>query len=48
MSQNDWGVMDPDAVSGSELADDLNKFRDAIYSQHNGTVRPSYAVENLI
>lgn len=48
MSQFDWGIMDPDAVSGTTLATDLNSFRDALYSAHRGTSRPSYAVAGLI
>lgn len=44
MAQFDFGVMDPDAISGAELADILNDWRDAMYSMHRGTSRPSYAI----
>jgi microcystin-dependent protein len=44
MSQYDFGVMDPHATSGIELADELTKWRDAVASWHRGPVRPTYVV----
>lgn len=43
MSQFDWGTMDPNIESGTQLASDLNDFRDALNSLHRGSSRPSYA-----
>ena len=43
MSQYDFGVIDPAATSGAQLADLLTKFRDAVNSGHKGAARPGYA-----
>ncbi len=48
MSQYSWGVMDPDAESGTELAVDLNAWRDALLSGHSGSSRPAYAVQGMV
>lgn len=48
MSQADFGIMDPDSESGTELATHLTEFRDALHTQHSGDTRPSYAVAGLI
>lgn len=42
MSQSDFGVIDPNTKSGTQLAVDLNGFRDAVNSGHSGTTRPAY------
>ncbi len=48
MSQFDWGVMDPNAKSGSQLAIDLNNFRDALNSLHRGITRPTYVLAGML
>jgi microcystin-dependent protein len=48
MTQYDWGTIDPTVTSGTELASDLDQFRDAIESSHQGLVRPSYAQAGMI
>lgn len=47
MSQFDWGTMDPYVVDGVQLADLLNKWRDAVYTLHRGAVRPTYVVPGM-
>jgi hypothetical protein len=42
MSQSDFGTIDPTATSGTELAQLLGDFRDAVETSHSGTTRPSY------
>ena len=42
MSQSDFGVIDPNTKSGTQLAVDLNGFRDAVNSGHSGSTRPAY------
>lgn len=42
MSQSDFGVIDPNTKSGTQLAVDLNGFRDAVNSGHSGATRPAY------
>ena len=42
MSQSDFGVIDPNTKSGTQLAVDLNGFRDAVNSGHSGAARPAY------
>lgn len=42
MSQSDFGVIDPSTKSGTQLAVDLNGFRDAVNSGHSGATRPAY------
>lgn len=48
MSQYDFGTIDPDAKSGTQLAVDLNQWRDALLSNHKGNARPTYAVEGMV
>ncbi|MFV3380267.1 hypothetical protein [Pseudomonas sp. NY15354] len=48
MSQFDWGVMDPNAKSGPQLALDLNNFRDALNSLHRGVSRPAYVRAGML
>jgi hypothetical protein len=48
MSQFDWGTMDPYVVDGVQLADDLNQFRSAINSLHQGSGRPPYVVPGML
>ncbi|MBO9552239.1 hypothetical protein [Pseudomonas sp.] len=43
MSQYDFGTINPNEKSGSQLALDLNGFRDAVNSGHKGAERPTYA-----
>lgn len=43
MSQFDFGTIDPNTKSGTQLASDLNDFRDALNSGHSGATRPVYA-----
>jgi hypothetical protein len=43
MSQYDFGVIDPQVKTGSQLANDLNNWRDALHSSHTGVARPTYA-----
>ena len=47
MSQYDFGSIDPDTVSGTELAAMLNQHRDAVHSLHQGGSRPAYAVTGM-
>ena len=42
MSQSDFGGIDPNTKSGTQLAVDLNGFRDAVNSGHSGATRPAY------
>jgi len=42
LSQSDFGVIDPNTKSGTQLAVDLNGFRDAVNSGHSGATRPAY------
>jgi len=48
MSQFDYGTIDPDTKSGTDLASDLNSFRDALNTSHRGFTRPSYAVQGTV
>ncbi|MAX33214.1 MAG: hypothetical protein CME72_09140 [Halomonadaceae bacterium] len=48
MSQSDFGTLDPNTVSGTQLAVFLNNFRDALHSQHRGASRPTYVVGGMI
>lgn len=43
MSQSDFGTIVPSTKSGTQLATDLNNWRDAVHSAHKGSSRPSYA-----
>lgn len=42
MSQYDFGVLSPGPTSGTELADHLRQWRDALHSGHLGAARPAY------
>lgn len=48
MSQFDYGVIDPNSKSGSQLALDLNSFRDALHSLHRGASRPPYVQPGML
>jgi hypothetical protein len=48
MSQFDLGTIDPDETSGTELADLLGDWRDAVHSSHSGSSRPSYVTAGMI
>jgi microcystin-dependent protein len=43
MSQFDFGTIDPYSDDGVLLADDLNQWRDALYSMQRGSARPAFA-----
>ena len=43
MSQFDFGVIDPQVKTGSQLANDLNNWRNALNTSHAGAARPPYA-----
>jgi len=43
MSQYDFGTIDPYVVGGVQLADMLNQWRTAMYTQQRGSSRPSFA-----
>lgn len=47
MSQSDFGTINPNTKSGTVLASDLGNWRDALYSGHSGTTRPTYAADGL-
>jgi len=47
MSQSDFGTIVATTKSGTQLAADLNAFRDALHSNHRGAARPSYAVAGM-
>jgi hypothetical protein len=42
VAQFDYGNINPLQVGGSELASDLNAWRDAMHTMHAGTTRPAY------
>ena len=48
MSQSDFGTIDPDTKNGTDLATDLNSWRDALHSMHRGASRPSYAAAGMV
>ncbi len=48
MSQTDFGTINPATKTGSQLATDLNDWRDTIHSSHAGASRPSYAIGAMI
>lgn len=48
MTQFSFGIIDPNEKSGTQLAVDLNNFRDALHSSHKGAARPTYAVTGMI
>jgi len=48
MSQYDFGTIDPNVKSGTQLALDLNQWRDALHTGHAGAARPSYVQPGMI
>lgn len=48
MSQFDFGVIDPQTKTGTQLADDLNNWRDALNTHHWGAARPTYVKPGTI
>lgn len=48
MSQFDFGTIDPNTKSGTQLALDLNSFRDALNSLNKGSTRPTYAQAGML
>ena len=48
MSQFDFATIDPNAKSGTQLAVDLNNWRDALHSGHRGAERPLYAQAGML
>lgn len=48
MSQSDFGTIDPNTKNGTELASDLNSFRDALHTSHLGSSRPSYVQAGMV
>ena len=48
MAQTDFGTIVASAKSGTQLASDLNAWRDTVHSSHAGTSAPSYLVEGMI
>jgi hypothetical protein len=43
MSQYDFGTIDPETKSGTQLSSDLNNWRNALHSAHKGASAPAYA-----
>lgn len=48
MSQFDFGTINPDLQSGTQLASDMNSWRDALHSMHRGSSRPPYIVAGMM
>jgi Chaperone of endosialidase len=48
MSQFDFGTIDPNVKTGTQLASDLNAWRTALHSTHAGVARPSYAIPGML
>ena len=48
MSQFQWSIIDPNVVSGTQLANLLNNGESALHSQHLGSIQPLYAVDGMI
>jgi hypothetical protein len=48
MGQYDFGTIDPATKSGSELANDLNHWRNAVHMLHRGSARPGYALPGTL
>jgi Chaperone of endosialidase len=46
--QFDFGTIDPNVKTGSELAADLNQWRTALHSTHAGVARPAYAAPGML
>lgn len=45
--QSDFGTINPNTESGTQLATDLNNYRNARDTKNSGTSRPSYAVAGM-
>lgn len=48
MTQNVFADIDPATKTGTQLATDLNNFKDSILSSHLGTSSPTYSVEGTL
>jgi len=48
MAQFDFGTINPATKTGSQLASDLNNFRDAILSSHKGSTAPTYKTAGIM
>jgi len=48
MTQGVFSDIDPATKTGTQLATDLNNFKDSILSSHLGTSSPSYSVEGTL
>ncbi len=48
MSQFDFGTINPDTKTGTDLASDLGSWRDALNSLHRGATRPAYAAGGML
>lgn len=48
MTQNVFADIDPATKTGTQLATDLNNFKDSLLSSHLGTSSPSYSVEGTL
>ncbi len=48
MAQQDFGTIDAGSKSGSQLAIDLNNWRDSVHSCHSGATAPSYAAAGIL
>jgi len=48
MTQNVFADIDPATKTGTQLATDLNNFKDSLLSSHLGTSSPTYSVEGTL
>lgn len=48
MSQFDFGTIDPNVMTGTQLAIALNQWRDAVNSGHRGASRPEYVRPGML
>ena len=48
MTQTNFGTIDPNTKSGTQLAADLNAWRDSVHSQHLGGTAPSYITAGMV
>ena len=48
MSQFDFGTIDPNVKTGTQLAADLNQWRNALHTSHGGAARPAYAQPGML
>lgn len=48
MTQSVFADIDPSTKTGTQLATDLNNFKDSLLSSHLGTSSPSYSVEGTL